>query len=289
MIGLPRSSLYYAPNLGESAENLALMRQIDMLYLRYPFYGSPRMTWRLQEQGLLVNEKRVARLMRVMGLQAIVPGPHTSRGHPAHRVFPYLLRGLPITASNMVWCTDITYVPMAKGFMYLVVIMDWFSRYVLAWELSNTLETSFCVRTLRRALARHGTPAIFNTDQGAQFTSEEFLGCLEAAAIRISMDGRGRALDNVFIERLWRSLKYENIYPSDYRDGHALLGGLQSYFRFYNAQRPHQALAYQTPSVVYRASLQSANSNTLVSPMGEKRGGEKHIELPSQYCTLSLP
>ena len=263
------------------------MRQIDMLYLRHPFYGSPRMTWRLQEQGLLVNEKRVARLMRVMGLQAIVPGPHTSRGHPAHRVFPYLLRGLPITASNMVWCTDITYVPMAKGFMYLVVIMDWFSRYVLAWELSNTLETSFCVRTLRRALLQHGVPAIFNSDQGTQFTCEEFLGCLEAAAIRISMDGRGRALDNVFIERLWRSLKYENIYPADYRDGHALHGGLQRYFRYYNTHRPHQALDYQTPSLVYRASLHSAKSNTEASPFRVEGGEKKNIGLSSQHCTLS--
>lgn len=265
-MGLPRSSFYYAPNLSESAENLALMLQIDKLYLRYPFYGSPRMTWTLQEQGLLVNEKRVARLMRVMGLQAIVPGPHTSRPHPAHRVFPYLLRGMQVTASNMVWCTDITYVPMAKGFMYLVVIMDWFSRYVLAWELSNTLEPSFCVRTLRRALTQHGVPSIFNSDQGSQFTCEEFLGCLEAAAIRISMDGRGRALDNVFIERLWRSLKYENIYPADYRDGHALHGGLQRYFRYYNTHRPHQALDYQTPSLVYRASLHSAKSTAEASP-----------------------
>lgn len=264
---MARSSFYYAPNQSESAENLALMRQIDRLYLRYPFYGSPRLTVQLRAQGLTVNEKRIARLMRVMGLQAIVPGPHTSRAHPAHRVFPYLLRGLAVTASNMVWCTDITYVPMAKGFMYLVVIMDWFSRYVLAWEVSNTLETSFCVQTLRRALTQHGVPAIFNSDQGAQFTCEEFLGCLEAAAIRISMDGRGRALDNVFVERLWRSLKYENIYPSDYRDGRALHEGLHRYFRFYNVQRPHQALDYQTPSVVYQTSLQCAPLITAASTM----------------------
>ena len=241
----------------------------------------------LEAQGLRVNEKRVARLMRVMGLQAIVPGPHTSQRHPAHRVFPYLLHGLPVTQSNMVWCTDITYVPMAKGFMYLVVIMDWFSRYVLAWELSNTLETSFCVRTLRRALVQHGVPAIFNSDQGTQFTCEEFLECLEAAAIRISMDGRGRALDNVFIERLWRSLKYENIYPADYRDGQALHGGLQRYFRFYNTHRPHQALDYRTPSLVYRASLHSTNSTTLVSPFREEGGAEKNIGISSQHCTLS--
>lgn len=263
------------------------MRRIDRLYLRYPFYGAPRLTVTLRSQGLLVNEKRVARLMRVMGLQAIVPGPHTSRAHPSHRVFPYLLRGLLVTVSNMVWCTDITYVPMARGFMYLVVIMDWFSRYVLAWELSNTLETSFCVRALRRALALYGVPAIVNSDQGTQFTCEEFLCCLEAAAIRISMDGRGRALDNVFVERLWRSLKYENIYPADYRDGQALHEGLDGYFRFYNTGRPHQALEYQTPFVVYRNSLQNANSITSALLMGEKKEGEKHIEISSQYCILN--
>ncbi len=265
------------------------MQQIDRLYLRYPFYGAPRLTVALRAQGRVVNEKRVARLLRVMGVQAIVPGPHTSRPHPAHRVFPYLLRGLPITASNMVWCTDITYVPMARGFMYLVVIMDWFSRYVLTWELSNTLETSFCVRALRRALTQHGVPGIFNSDQGSQFTCEEFLGCLEAAAIRISMDGRGRALDNVFVERLWRTLKYENVYPSDYRDGRALHEGLQRYFPFYNGRRPHQALDYQTPAAVYRASLCQSNSNTADPPMGVGTGGKKTIEIPSQHCILFQP
>ena len=286
---MPRSSFYYEPNPAESIENLALMRDIDRLYMRYPFYGAPRLTVTLRAQGQVVNEKRVARLMRVMGIQAIVPGPHTSRPHPAHRVFPYLLRGLPVTASNMVWCTDITYVPMARGFMYLVVIMDWFSRYVLAWELSNTLETSFCVRALRRALAQHGVPGIFNSDQGSQFTCEEFLCCLEAAAIRISMDGRGRALDNVFVERLWRSLKYENIYPKDYRDGQALHEGLHRYFPFYNAHRPHQALAYQTPALVYHAGLPIPNSNTAVSPMGEEKGGNKTIAISSQHCILVQP
>ena len=196
---------------------------------------------------------------------------------------------MTVTHSNMVWCTDITYVPMAKGFMYLVVIMDWFSRYVLAWELSNTLETSFCLRALRRALAQHGVPGIFNTDQGSQFTCEEFLGCLEAAAIRISMDGRGRALDNVFVERLWRTVKYENIYPADYRDGEALHDGLHSYFGFYNTRRPHQALAYQTPSVVYRASLHSGNSNTFALPLGEGKRGEKKIGIHSQPYILVQP
>ena len=285
-MGLPRSSFYHAPCGGESAENLDLMRQIDRLYLRYPFYGAPRLTVALRAQGQWVNEKRVARLMRVMGIQAIVPGPHTSRPHPAHRVFPYLLRGLRVTGANMVWCTDITYVPMARGFMYLVVIMDWFSRFILAWELSNTLETSFCVRALRRALAQHGAPGIFNSDQGTQFTCEEFLGCLEAAAIRISMDGRGRALDNVFIERLWRTLKYENVYPADYRDGQALHEGLHHYFPFYNTRRPHQALAYQTPAAIYRASLLQSNSNTTDPPMGVGTGGKKTIGIPSQHCIL---
>ena len=265
------------------------MQQIDRLYLRYPFYGAPRLTVALREQGRVVNEKRVARLMRVMDIKAIVPGPHTSRPHPAHRVFPYLLRGMLVTAANMVWCADITYVPMAGGFMYLVAIMDWFSRYVLAWELSNTLETSFCVRALQRALARHGVPTIFNTDQGSQFTGEEFLGCLEAATIRISMDGRGRALDNVFIERLWRSLKYENVYPADYRDGRALHLGLQRYFPFYNSHRPHQALAYQTPATVYRASLPTTNSNAIGPPFGVEKGGNKTIGISSQHCILVQP
>jgi putative transposase len=220
LAGLARSSYYYRPVPAESAENLRLMRQIDQVYLKRPFFGSPRMTLRLQELGYPVNEKRVARLMRVMGLQAIVPGPHTSRPHPEHRIYPYLLRDMEVSAPNLVWCSDITYIPMHQGYLYLMVVMDWFSRYVLEWELSNSLESAFCLAALGRAL-RQGGPAIFNTDQGSQFTSEEFTGQLRDAGTMISMDGRGRAMDNVFVERLWRSLKYEEVYIQDYADGHA--------------------------------------------------------------------
>jgi putative transposase len=249
--GLARSSFYHKPSGVESAENLRVMRQIDELYLKRPFYGSPRMTEWLNELGWIVNEKRVARLMRVMGIQAILPGPHTSRPHPAHRVYPYLLRGMKIQAPNEVWCADITYVPLRRGFLYLIAIMDWFSRYVLAWDLSNTQEVGFCVTALQRALDRHGPPEIFNTDQGAQFTSEEFTGTLQRADIRISMDGRGRALDNVFVERLWRTVKYEDVYPRGYPDGQIMGQGLGCYFRFYNTQRRHQALEKRTPADVY--------------------------------------
>ena len=226
------------------------MRKIDELYLKRPFYGSPRMTDWLADIGWGVNEKRVARLMRLMGLQAVVPGPHTSRPHPQHRVYPYLLRGLKIRAPDEVWCADITYVPVRRGFLYLVAVMDWFSRYVLAWELSNSLETVFCLSALEWALAR-STPRIFNTDQGSQFTSEEFTGRLESAGIRVSMDGRGRVTDNIFIERLWRSVKYEEIYLRDYADGMDARAGLTRYFRMYNTERRHQALGKRTPAQMY--------------------------------------
>jgi putative transposase len=246
---LARSTYYYEP-VPVSAMNLKLMRLIDELYLRRPYFGSPRMTDELRSTGWKVNEKRVARLMRVMGLQAIVPGPHTSKRHPEHKVYPYLLRDVPIRRPNQVWCADVTYVPMRLGFLYLMAVMDWFSRYVLAWRLSNTMETMFCVQGLNRALSK-GTPEIFNTDQGSQFTSEEFTGSLLDSGIRISMDGRGRALDNVMVERLWRSVKYEEIYPRDYADGVEAHDGLSRYFRFYNTKRRHQALEKRTPAEVY--------------------------------------
>jgi putative transposase len=250
LIGLPRSSYYYEPMGTESPENLRLMRTIDELYLQRPFYGSPRMTDWLEDFGWVVNEKRVARLMRLMGLQAVLPGPHTSRPHPEHLVYPYLLRGLEIRALNEVWCADITYVPMRHGYLYLVAVMDWFSRYVLSWELSNTLDTDFCLQALERALAQ-ATPGIFNTDQGSQFTSEGFTGRLTTGEIRISMDGRGRALDNVFIERLWRSVKYEDVYLRDYADGCDARTSLGRYFRFYNTERRHQGLGKRTPEDVH--------------------------------------
>ncbi len=251
LLGLARSSWYYEPRRTESEENLRLMRAIDEVYLQWPFYGYPRVTRELRKRGWLVNEKRVARLMRRMGLQAALPGPHTSQPHPEHEVYPYLLKGLEIKAPNEVWGADITYIPLRGGYMFLVAILDWFSRYVLAWELSNSLESSFCVEALRRALAEYGPPGISNTDQGAQFTSAEFLGVLKEAGVRISMDGRGRASDNIFIERLWRTVKYEDIYLRDYTDGPGLWEGLDRYFRFYNTERPHSAHNYRTPREVY--------------------------------------
>jgi putative transposase len=233
------------------------MRRIDEVFLDYPFYGSPRMTvWLRREGGCRINEKRVARLMRLMGLKAIVPGPHTSRRHPEHKVYPYLLKGLTIDAPNRVWATDITYIPMRHGYLYLVAVMDWFSRYVLSWKLSNSLDTAFCNEALDRAL-RIATPDIFNSDQGAQFTSEEFTGRLLRLGVRISMDGRGRAMDNIFVERLWRSVKYEEVYPNDYADGVEAESSLSRYFRFFNGVRPHQSLGYRTPAEAYFASSRS--------------------------------
>ncbi len=229
------------------------MRLIDEQYLRTPFYGSRQMTRSLVRGGHAVNRKRVQRLMRKMGIQATVPGPHTSRPHPAQKIYPYLLRGMKLHNANLVWSTDITYVPMSSGFMYLVAIIDWYSRYVIAWELSNTLDPLFCVSTLEEAL-EHAHPVIFNTDQGSQFTSTQFTDCLLDREILISMDGRGRALDNVFIERLWRSVKYEDIYLKDYQSVPELYQGLGRYFHFYNQERPHSALDGQTPAEVHYTS-----------------------------------
>jgi putative transposase len=251
LLELPRSTYYHA-GLGESAENLRLMRIIDEQYLHTPFSGSRGLTQWLLRQGYAVNRKRVQRLMKVMGLEAIYPRPRTSVPCPEHRIYPYLLRNLTIERPDQVWSTDITYVPLRQGFMYLVAVLDWRSRYVLSWELSNTLDSAFCVSALEAALAR-GRPAIFNTDQGAQFTSRAFTGVLEAAGIAISMDGRGRALDNVFIERLWRTVKYENIYLRGYETAAELELGLAAYFEFYRYERLHMALDYQTPWEVYSA------------------------------------
>jgi putative transposase len=251
LIGLNRSSLYYQP-VGESEENLHLMRLIDVQYTKTPFYGWPRMTAYLQRQGYAVNHKRVQRLMRLMGLQAIYPKPKTSLSAQEHKVYPYLLRGLEITHSNQVWCSDITYIPMRQGFMYLVAVIDWFSRAVLAWQLSNTLDGQFCLTALQQAL-QSGTPEIFNTDQGVQFTAQPFTACLTAAGVQISMDGRGRFFDNIFIERLWRTVKYEHIYLMDYAVIAELTAGLTRYFSFYNHERLHQSLGYRTPMAVYAA------------------------------------
>lgn len=249
LTGLPRSTYYYVP-ASESEFNLQLMRLIDEQYLKTPFYGWPRMTAYLQRQDYTINHKRVQRLMQLMGLQAIYPKPKTTVNGQAHRVYPYLLRDLQIVRPNQVWSADITYIPMQHGFMYLVAILDWFSRYVVAWQLSNTLDGQFCLEVLEQALLQ-GRPEIFNTDQGVQFTAREFTSRLEGAGIRISMDGRGRALDNIFIERLWRSVKYEDVYLKEYGSVPQLDAGLQAYFRFYNEDRPHQSLGYRTPAEVH--------------------------------------
>jgi putative transposase len=251
LLGLHRATAYYKP-VGETDENLCLMRRIDEQYLQTPFFGSRRMADCLtHEGGLIVNRKRVQRLMRLMDIEAIYPRPRTTESAAEHRKYPYLLRGRRITKPDEVWAADITYIPMAQGYMYLVAIIDWYSRYVLAWRLSNSLESSFCVEVLEEALAGR-RPEIFNTDQGVQFTSRMFTGRLEAAGVSISMDGKGRALDNVFIERLWWSLKYENIYLQCYETAHDLRIGLRKYFDFYCCQRPHQALGNRTPQEAYR-------------------------------------
>jgi putative transposase len=252
LLGLSRSSLYYEPG-GEAAEDLRLMRRIDEQYTARPFYGSRRMTVWLNEQGEEVNRKRVQRLMRVMGLEAIYPKPRLSLAGKGHRIYPYLLRGVTVERRDQVWSTDITYVPMPSGFMYLAAVIDWFSRYVIAWRLSNTLDGSFCLEMLEDAL-RSGKPEVFNTDQGAQFTAAAFTGRLESAGVAVSMDGRGRALDNVFVERLWRSVKYEDIYIQGYDTVPGLHCGLARYFAFYNDERPHQSLGYRTPEAVYRGT-----------------------------------
>jgi putative transposase len=226
------------------------MHLLDEQYTRTPFYGIRRMTAWLQAGGHEVNHKRVARLLRVMGLEAIYPKPRLSRGGPGHKIYPYLLRGLVIHRPNQVWATDITYVRLRHGFVFLVAIMDWFSRYVLAWEVSVTMETSFCMSALDWALQR-GQPEIFNSDQGSQYTSEDFTGRLQSLGIRISMDGRGRVFDNIFVERLWRTVKYEEVYLKDYESVPAAVAGLSSYFRFYNQERLHQSLGYRTPAAVY--------------------------------------
>lgn len=250
LIGLPRSTLYYEP-AHESTENLDFMRLIDRQYLQTPFYGSRNMTTWLRQEGYEVNRKRIQRLMRLMGIEAIYPKPRTSEAIKGHKKYPYLLRDLEIIRPNQVWSTDITYLPVKNGFMYLVAVIDWFSRYVLSWKLSNTMDSNFCIDALTEAL-RFGKPDIFNTDQGAQFTCNAFTGKLEANGILVSMDGRGRALDNIFIERLWRSLKYEEIYIWNHETVPALEAGVNKYFKFYNTERPHQSLGNLTPKFIYK-------------------------------------
>ena len=250
LLEVARSTAYYSPE-PVSEEDLALMRLIDEVHLQYPFYGSRRMRDELDDRGHTVNRKRVQRLMRLMDVRALYPRRRTSQPGSGHKIYPYLLRDLPVERVNQAWASDICYIPMAKGFMYLVAIMDWHSRRVLSWRVSNTLDTDFCIEALEEALQRHGAPEIFNTDQGAQFTSEAFTGVLKDHGVAISMDGKGRWVDNVFGERLWRSVKYEDVYLRAYETPTELRAGLARYFEFYNARRRHSALGRRTPDAVY--------------------------------------
>jgi putative transposase len=253
LVSVHRSGLHYAP-CGENTDNLAIMRFLDEQYLKTPFYGVRRMTAALAEAGFAVNEKRVRRLLRLMGLEAIYPKHNLSKPAPGHRIYPYLLRQLDVTRPGQVWAIDITYIPLAKGFLYLVAIIDVYSRYVVGWSLSNTLEATWVRDTVRAAIAEHGAPEILNSDQGSQFTAEVYINELKNNDIQISMDGKGRAIDNIFIERLWRTVKYEEVYLKPPNDGLALYEQLTRYFRFYNHERLHQSLEYRTPGSYYRAA-----------------------------------
>jgi putative transposase len=248
LLGISRSTVYYRPRI--NPEDLELMRLIDEIYTEHPFYGARKVRHQLQQRGRHVGRHRVRRLMRLMGLKAVYPKPNLSQRHPDHVIYPYLLRNVVIDRPNQVWSTDITYIRLQQGWVYVVAVMDWYSRYILSWEMSTTLDGGFCLSALNKALQR-GTPEIFNTDQGSQFTADDFTSVLKGRSIQISMDGRGRALDNVFTERLWRSLKYEEVYLHDYASVAEARQAIANYFEFYNRRRPHQSLGYQTPETVY--------------------------------------
>jgi len=250
LLSISRSSFYYMPK-GETALSLMLMRQIDEQFLETPFFGVRQMTWHLRNEGHLVNEKRIRRLMRLMGLMPIYQKPNTSKAARGHKIYPYLLRGLRVERPNQVWCADITYLPMRRGFLYLVAIMDWHTRKVLAWRISNTMEADFCVEALNEAIQRFGAPQIMNTDQGSQFTSFAWTDRLRQSGVRISMDGKGRFLDNIFVERLWRSLKYECVYLHAWETGSEARGGVGKWIEFYNRKRPHSVLGGKPPAVIY--------------------------------------
>lgn len=254
LLGLSRSSVYYQP-VPVSAEDLQLMRRIDELHLELPFAGSRMLRDLLAGEGVMVGRRHVATLMRRMGIEALYRRPNTSRRHPAHAVFPYLLRGLTIDRPNQVWAADITYIPMARGFVYLVAVLDWATRRVLAWRVSNSLSTDFCLEVVEDAIAKHGVPEIFNTDQGSQFSSSAFVGLLQQHGIRQSMDGKGCWRDNVIVERFWKSIKYEEVYLHAYDSVSAAKAGIERYVRFYNGRRPHKALDRRTPDTVYFSSL----------------------------------
>ena len=255
LASVARSTVYTQHLIVEPDDlELLLLALIDAEYTRHPFYGSRKMVVFLCNLGHMVNRKRVQRLMRILGLAGMAPGPNTSRPHPQHKIYPYLLRGVSVTRPNQVWSSDITYIRLAHGFAYLAAVIDWYSRKVLAWQLSNTLDSGFCVDCLEQSIRAYGTPDIFNTDQGCQFTSDDFTGVLKSHDITISMDGRGRALDNIFVERLWRSVKHEDVYLKGYVTMPELQLGLEEYFLLYNTERPHQSLGYATPDLVYRTA-----------------------------------
>ena len=287
LLGIARSGVYRPP-VPANDNDLALMRRIDELFTAWPFLGSRRMTAMLRAEGHAVNRKRVQRLMRKMGIAALGPKPRTTKPAPGHKIFPYLLRGLAIERPNQVWCADITYIPIGRGFLYLVAIMDWASRAVLSWRMSNTMDTSFCVAALEEALARFGQPDIFNTDQGSQFTSAAFTGVLIAAGMRISMDGRGRWMDNVFIERLWRSLKHEDIYLKGYADGREAYSGIAAWFAFYNTGRPHQALGNRTPMAVWREGTTGPLGDKAVDMMDNARALPTCPQSQQQQQTFAM-
>jgi len=271
LAGVNRSTVYvnHLPAKPDEQE-LTLLMEIDAEYTRHPFYGSRKMTVYLCDLGHLINRKRVQRLMKILGLAGMAPGPNTSRPHPQHTVYPYLLRGVTVTQPNHVWSTDITYIRMARGFVYLVAVIDWYSRKVLSWQLSNTLDGRFCVDCLEQALRTFGIPDIFNSDQGCQFTADAFTSVLKMHGISISMDGRGRALDNIFVERLWRSVKHEDVYLKGYATVPEVQLGLTEYFAFYNTERKHQSLGYSTPDVVYRTA--TGGGAKIVDKFKEKKG-----------------
>lgn len=289
LLKLNRSSLYYQSK-PEDSDNVELMRLLDEEYTMHPFKGVLRMTKYLEDLGYHVNPKRVRRLLRMMGIMAIYPQKNLSASHPAHKKYPYLLKDLTVDQANMVWCTDLTYIRLNQGFIYLSVIMDWYSRYVLSWGLSNSMEASFCVGTLEDALLYYGKPDIFNSDQGSQYTSTEFTGLLLANDIKISMDGRGRAFDNIFIERLWRSVKYEEVYIKDYADMQEAKRSLKRYFEFYNYERHHQGLAYKKPAEVYfNTSYKNADADEFKEKLLSGLKPNENICLKPIINELNLP
>ncbi len=288
LTGVTRSTIYARhPAATPDEQELTLLGLIDAEYTRHPFYGSRKIRQYLLGVGHPINRKRVQRLMGILGLAGMAPGPNTSRPHPQHRVYPSLLRGVAVTRPNQVWSTDITYLRLARGFVYLVAVIDWYSRKVLSWRLSNTLESGFCVEGLEQALQIYGTPEIFNTDQGCQFTSEAFTGVLTAHGIAISMDGRGRALDNIFVERLWRSVKYEDVYLRGYTTLSELQRGLTDYFVFYNMERRHQSLNYVTPDEVYRTA--SGGGARIVDQFGKTEHPRPETQKDTEHRGSAVP